>query len=374
MSKQKKVANTLKTILDNTIMKNIMDRTCDITNVISEVDKWWSIDLFTRKPSSVMIEDGILTPSSLDMVAFLYTLAGRKSVLNLPIYESFRKKKFKAGQYLVSKENRHGEIGSIVSNKDTFIFSIKIKDMNILTNKGLGDFRSFSITDFYGNWYSGWNTLDFIPNIEENKFITENKLYIGNKIICKNFINPNRWISFYGQYYFMTKALIDRLQKEANFYKGQVKRMLNEGIVYPVSGEGKPSFPTKIKSTGEVKKIKVDAFNVEIDIPDDGSEFLIMENSQENLVKASKLSKKYIYTIIPKFKFMTRTTEYAWYKHGQGHMPGWLKNVKWEHNYKEKGKRIEWDRLILFQPIVGKKSVSIRKRHFQKIETVDKDY
>ena len=37
-------------------------------------------------------------------------------------------------------------------------------------------------------------------------------------------------------------------------------------------------------------------------------------------------------------------------------------------------KRIKWERLVLFQPGVGERGVSIRKRNYEKSEMVDKDY
>ena len=55
-------------------------------------------------------------------------------------------------------------------------------------------------------------------------------------------------------------------------------------------------------------------------------------------------------------------------------MPHWLENVKWENDYVVPGKRIKWERLVLFQPGVGKRSVSIRKRNYEKSEIVSKDY
>jgi hypothetical protein len=71
---------------------------------------------------------------------------------------------------------------------------------------------------------------------------------------------------------------------------------------------------------------------------------------------------------------MARASELAFFEHGDDTMPAWIKDAKWERNYVEKGKRKEWDRLVLFQPEVGKRGVAIRKRTWEKTEEVSENY
>ncbi|MCK5600565.1 hypothetical protein KAR91_01780, partial [Candidatus Pacearchaeota archaeon] len=71
-------------------------------------------------------------------------------------------------------------------------------------------------------------------------------------------------------------------------------------------------------------------------------------------------------------RFMTRASEYAHYRNSD-RMPAWLKNVAWEEDFVEPGKRTKWERLKLFQPKVGEQSVSILKRTFVKSATVSAD-
>ena len=69
-------------------------------------------------------------------------------------------------------------------------------------------------------------------------------------------------------------------------------------------------------------------------------------------------------------RFMTRVTEYAHYINPE-RMPAWIKNVTWEDGFREPGKRTDWQRMKLFQPEVGKHSVSILKRTYQKADQVN---
>jgi len=371
MTQPKKVAQTLKTILDNAVMVNVLNKNLDITETINEVSKWWTYDLFSRKPGPAYEEDGTFLGTDLDLACFLYELADRNAVINLPTYKGIRKTRLKEGQMIVSKDNRHGCLLGLNANKETFLFSLRIKDMNVVTSESVGDYRNFSITDLSGNWYDGWKRIDFMPNAKENNFLMESKILEGNHITFKNFSHPNRWTSFFGQYYFITKCLIDRLTEEAAYYNIEIKKMLEEGIRYPVS-ETPVEWPKQVSEKG--KSIKVKAFNVEIDIPENESTFPVYKHNQENLVTLTKLRKQYVYKTIPKLRFATRATELSYYNAKTNTLPAWLKDVKWEKDYVIPGKRTKWERLVLFQPGVGERGVAIRKREYEKSEIVNIDY
>lgn len=372
MTKPKKVANTLTTILENKIMKTILDKSSNIEEVINDVSSWWTYDLFKRKPGPAYDEDGIFQGTDLDMACFLYELANRNAAINIPEYKGIRANSYKEGQIITSNKNRHGNLLGLNANKETFIFSIKIKDMNVMSSESVGDFRNFSLTNFNGDWYDGWKKIEFIPNSKENKFITESKILENNHITFTNFSHPNRWTSLFGQYYFMTKCLIDRLSEESSYYYRETKKMLEEGIKFPTSNKEKYENPNG-ESKEESKSIKVKAFQVEIDVPENDSKFPEYEYNTDNLKKLSDLRNYYIYNIIPKLRFATRATELSYYK-SNNNLPGWLKDVKWEKDYVIPGKRIKWERLILFQPGVGQRGVAIRKREYEKSERVSLDY
>ena len=160
MTQKKRVAKTLTEILNNPIMEIILDRSRDIETIIEEVNNWWGFDLYSRKPG-VAYRDENGSTTDLDLSCFLYELARRNAVINIPEYKSMRATKLKEGQALVSKNNRHGQILGLTANKDVFSFSLRIKDMNVINSSGVGDYRNFSITDLDGDFYEGWGNLEF---------------------------------------------------------------------------------------------------------------------------------------------------------------------------------------------------------------------
>jgi hypothetical protein len=368
----KHISEKLMGLLDDPMVLTILDRNKDITNIIKEVESWWGFDLFSRKPGPAYDEEGLFMGTDLDLACFLYALKGRGAVINIPVYSSTRATKIKEGQKTFSIRNRHGEIKGVSANKDFFSFSVSILDLNVIGEDKVGFPRNFSLTDFEGNWYKGWTVIQFTPTINENKFITENKLWSGNKIVFKNFIHPNRWTSFFGYYYVVTKLLMDRLEEEASFYYSQMKEMLAKGIKYP-DGEG----PTEViyESVEKGKSMKFLSFQTKIYIPEIGlkGDYDIMSHTQENLVSLYNKRKRYVYGILPSLRFMTRATEYAHFKRPTA-FPSWIQNDSWEQGFREPGKRTDWERLKLFQPAVGKHSVSILKRTYEKSTMVNENY
>ena len=367
---KKKVAATLTSILENPIMASILDKSHDIDETINEVVSWWRYDMASRKPGIAYTSGGDKT-TDLDLSCFLFELAERNAVINIPIYKSIRAKSIKEGEFVLSSQNRHVNVLGLSSNKDVFSFSLRIKDMNAVSTDNVGAFRNFSITDFDGDWYPGFGNLEFIPTAEENEFIFKNNLADDGKINFSYFVHPNRWQSFFGQYYFMTKVLIDRMKEEAQYYNSEIKTMLAEGINYPIKSETTDR-PSTEKIPG--KKIKVKSFEVEIDLPENDSQFEEYKHNAKNLVILTDKRKYWIYNLIPKLNFAVRTVEYAYFKHGDDRIPSWIKNVKWETGYITKGKRTAWDRLVLFQNKVGEVGVSIKKRVYETIQEVALDY
>jgi len=59
MTKAKHVAQTLKTILEDPMMINILDKRIDMTSTINHVQNYWTYDLFNRRPSAAYSEDGV---------------------------------------------------------------------------------------------------------------------------------------------------------------------------------------------------------------------------------------------------------------------------------------------------------------------------
>jgi hypothetical protein len=98
-----------------------------------------------------------------------------------------------------------------------------------------------------------------------------------------------------------------------------------------------------------------------------------LARNQKTLV-ATYEKRKRLSNLKDSLMFMTRATEYAHYKN-QDRMPHWIQNVDWEDGFKVSSRsQIQWQRLKLFQPEVGKHAVSILKRTYQKSAQVSADY
>ena len=363
MTKKKYVADSLTSILDCDMAKCILDRSCLMNTATAEALSWWDLDLQTRKPSPAYDEYGIFKGTDLDLACFLYALAGRGAMINIPEYKSHTQTRVREDQVLKSKDNRHGELLSVLANKDFFKFNIRIMDQNVIGEDKIGDYRTFSLTKHDGEWSDDWKSIQFEPTLKENRFITENKLWSGQKIVFKHLIHPYRWTSFFGRHYVLSKMLIERLEDECKFLNEEKKRLIEAGIKFP-----DPEAPVShtYSTQGDKKSVKYEGFQAKIFIPESQikGEYQRVDETQDSLVYVHQLRKEYN-KIIERLRFMTRASEYAHFKKPDA-FPVWLKNVKWESGFREPGKRTDWDRLKLFQPAVGQQSISILKRSFIK--------
>lgn len=366
------VAKTISNILDNQIVQTIRDRQSDITNVFNEVLSWWDIDLYSRKPNIAYSED--LKIAELDMAAYLFALVKRNAIIKLPTYEKMRSTKIKEGQVLTSNKNRHGKLVGVFANQKVFTFGVRVIDMNVITTDSVGDFRNFSITDIDGNFYDGWNNIEFIPTSEENKFTNENDLWENNTIYFNYFIHPNRWTSIYSQYYLITKMLIDRLKEESKEYERQIRQMLDSGVKLPPDTE-KSEKPEqhRLKDDDLVSK-KVKTFETELITPENNTEYPIYDYNSDNLLTLIRKKKMFRYKIIPRLNFNIRATEFAFFNYGytsEGYtkFPFWASDLEWEKGFRRYKEKKKWDKLTIPQ-VNSDKEISLLKRVGEKTEKV----
>jgi len=366
----KKVAQTLKNILDHQDVIEIQNREVDISPVVDRVMGYWTYDLFGRKPSPAEYDDtgNLIQCTNLDLATFMYALADRGAVVVLPEYETMRAASKKEGQRVISDKNRHGKITGLTSNRNTFSFGIRIFDQNVITTDDVGDFRTFLITGLDGELYDGWKRIEFMPSAKENSFLNDNKLWQGQSVKFDRFVNPEKWISFYGKYYFISKLLVMRMVAERNHLDAERKRLIAGGATYPPKyAEEHKFFPKQTKDSGV--SVKVSCLEVDLDVPEPNSGFVPYSISNDNLV-AADVKYKQLGKARETLQFITRSVELAVNQMGFDHFPRWLQDVKWE-DYTAKGKRTMWNRLVLFQPGVGERAVSIRQRTWEKSEKVN---
>lgn len=376
----KRVAKTLSEIPASPIMQAIIDRNINVDDIVRMLKEHWSYDLYSRKPGPAFTEDGVFHPTDLDLACFLSALADRKAVINLPRYECRRPKTMRTDEVVTSVHNRHGHIIGMRSNQDALSFSVTVKDANVIVKKAdgneeVGAPRSFMVVDIDGSWYDGWSRIEFLPTAKENDFLKDKKLWTENTVYFKHFVHPARWQSMFGQYYFLTKALIDRLVDEATFYRSEVKRLEAKGIKPLPRSDDEPEWdedekPLIIKEAG--RPIEIDTIKAEVDIPDFIGTYRPCPESSIGLSQAKNIVHKIQYGDLPALRFATRATEYACLKSdlfNEGKTPGWISEAKWE-SYKAPRARTTWNRMVVAQERPGVQGYALRYRKLKRTETV----
>lgn len=371
MTESKHISQSLATLLVNPMVLDALDRTKDIEPIATIAKEFWNYDLFSRKPSPAYDDYGVFKGTDLDLACFLYALAGRGAVIKIPYYKSGSVKTERTDQQRVSAE-ANGAITGVIGNQSFFKFSVQILDQNVIGEDKAGFFRTYNLTDHEGNWSDQWRHINFMPTMNENKFITENKLWSGNQIVFKNFAHPNRWTSFFGHYYVISKIIMDRLAEEIKHLNSQIKVLLSEGVQYP-DGEGPDTKPAGTYSYGDAKSVTFKSFQAKIFVPemDLKGVFPAIKKDVASLVATYEKTKR-LKNLKQFLTFMTRATELAHYNAPE-RMPHWIKNVEWEQGFREPGKRTDWERLKLFQPAPGLHAVSILKRTVDKAARVSAD-
>jgi len=305
--------------------RSISDKSINIENIIDFIIKKWEYDLSSYQ------EIGY----SLDMISYLYLLLNRNTIIMIPKYKVATSVNLNE-KIVVIPENRHGRLVGLQGNGTNFSFSIKIIDMNVMNGDKLREIRCFRLTDPEGNWYNGLDKIQVNYNDVKFDFL----------------IDPNRWIEFYSEKYFITKLLIERLKLESSNYYVQIKKMLEDGVQYPQEKE--KSFFPPVNKNKEKKSIK--CFIAEIFHPDFISEFRAFSSNQNNLMYLTERRNKYIYSIVPRLNFMIRSIEYAFFKINKEK----IENTEWK---RIKIKRTEWDEFNLGE-------IGIRKRVYEKMEAI----
>lgn len=342
----------LENLSKNNMVKSILDKSRDLTDVTEEVLSWWDInlDLYKRTPKVKYLEE--IKTSDLDMSTVLFSLCKRNAVIKFPQYKSYTARVKKEGQELTSPENRHGKVVGVFSNKRTFSFGVRLVDANIMSSSEIGDYRNFLVLDYDGNWYSGWNYIDFIPTEQEKEFI-DAIVNSDNVIYFDNFVHPNRWISLYGKYYFITKMLIDRLDEEARDYDRQIKNMLTNNI-QPIEEERTSEKIEYQEDRSNLVPKTVRSLEVEVVTPEGHGEIPQYEHNSENLTHLIRKKRHIRNKIIPRLRFNTRATELAFFYYGynsnnEEKMAGWFSNKNWERNFKKYRAKKRWDKLTIPQ-------------------------
>jgi hypothetical protein len=209
-------------------------------------------------------------------------------------------------------------------------------------------------------------------------------------IYFDNFVHPNRWVSFYGQWYLTTKVLIDRLRAEASFLFQQCKMLEESGVKLPAEGPDAQREWGESTAVGESKSIQIRAFEAEVeaDVP---TSFPFRDKTQAGLVAARQRLRKLRFNDVPALQFAVRATEMAFCDRarcfvalgdGKGKeieaappepFPTWVSGGTWEHGYKVK--RTVWNRFVFGQRFPFAKGFAMRYRvHWMAVSISGSDH
>jgi hypothetical protein len=368
----------------------VKDRSEDIRVLCKRLLDAWGYNLEKRKPGVAYVDADGIPVTDLDLAAFLTPLVENRVVVNLPKYEARRAATKREGEWVTSKDNRHGRLSGLTSKQDSFSFGIRIEDMNVIQTKtaadgtteaDVGAYRAMLLQDVTGVWYDGWESVDIMPTGLPND-VFQQLSGAAKELRFQYLVHPMRWPSFYGIYYLVAKVAIHRLEDELRFLRAEIKRLREELDVPP------PEWP-KSEKVGEDEPIKVWAFEAVVDGVELEGEYVPFAASHDELKRAQSLKSR-LTGFIEQLRFLTRCTEYSfWMSAVQKHIPAdqaltwlkgetgpmsptlptWIKKAEkqWETGWKEgPKKRVCWARMEMADGIF------LRWRVWEKTERVAK--
>lgn len=280
----------------------IKDRAMDTRATGRDLLAAWGFDLDSRRPGVAYVDEAGMPVTTLDMACLLSELVEWGSVIVVPTYEAHGVATKKAGEVVLSKENRHGKIVGVLGHKDRFNFSVRILDMNVMTSHSVGAWRNFLLmTD--GVWHDGFNGLTFVPDHAENERIAKIAQF-NNTMTFEHLIDPSRWTSFYGAPYLLAKLLITRLADEKKHLDAEIKRV-RTALNITTTSSYEPS-----EKVGEEKKVTVWSCLVEVDGLALTGAYPAVPTTKEGLEEATNRRTR-LNGYLERLRFQTRATEYA---------------------------------------------------------------
>lgn len=365
------------------IVTQLSDRSSDIRAIAQDLVNMWGFNLDDRTPGIAYVDEEGTPVTTLDMACAMAKLVEWEPVILVPWYQAEGAATVTEGQTLTSKENRHGQLVALVSNKDRLKFSFRFRDHNVMSEKEVGFYRTFTVFDD-GEWYEGFENLQFKPTAEEKQVLA--KFSGGSMSVAfDTFIHTNRWPSFYGRYYRLAMYTIQRIADQLKWLDKQIKAMREKLKIEP------PPWP-KSEKVGASKPKEVWKYNVvvnELTVINDYPDLPLTEVSYE----ATTRLKKRLAKLQEILRFQTRATDYSLWHHirknvgeeniidwiksedehdddGKIPMAAWVKEHKWVVGWQD-GKRQKNKKYYLrmdlpndefLQIHIGKKTVQVADR------------
>lgn len=159
------------------------------------------------------------------MLGFLLNLADSNGdqFIKLPHYIPDKRTKLKNNEISLNEYGKYGILLNIISNKKTFNFSIRLKDMTIirfnyeLKKQERGSYRSFTLTDKFGNISENWKTLKAFKMSETKQIFDNHNKH--DKLIYNDFVSDALANKLLDIKYFLLKCYINRLVWERDYWK-----------------------------------------------------------------------------------------------------------------------------------------------------------
>ena len=342
-----------KSLAHNPIMRRVLDRSCDSLSIVKEILEFYDFDITNRRPK---ISRKLVT--DLDLFSFLFNLASRQAVINIPKYLIKDDKRVYSNQRTVSDENRHGKLLRLGANRKHFGFFIRVLDANVITwdsqdREGVGAYRNFYVVSPDGKLYDGWENIEFRPTRVESDFFEKNshfiqdqsKIYFSkfvhnfhNQIRFNKFVHETRRNSIFSKMYLINKALQIRLEDEAKYCRTLAKQMREKGIFY-----------TKDESSDRISEIELESpkkqysiTEISVEIPDFSGLYSFSSETPNDLKFLDERAKLISYKLLPRLRLWTKMCElgYVLYSPYKDYVAFWVENM-WEEGYKKpKGRSV----------------------------------
>ena len=310
----------------------ILDRSKPLTRDVMEAVLRRSVFSWKgRTPQPGYDVDGnIVNAGDLDFASFFVELAIRRAVIEIHDYQNRRPLVLKKGMQKHGNIS-FGQIKRLVSHQQALSFSIHIRDQSVGMERDgieeLGHPMNFMVVDIDGTWYDGCRTIYFRPNAAENAFLYERGLLIDDSISFRFFVHPNRWQALYGAPYLLLHLLVARMDDEASYYRKDLKRLKELGIV-PDKG---PS--DEYESVGDTRRVRIRSFETALDgvvLSGTTDDYRLPSSDSKTRAQAAYDRQRLItYTWKPAAQFVRRADELAYFQNGLSRdmRPAWAAQI-----------------------------------------------
>lgn len=221
---------------------NISDNSKNFIKAIIDPTKSILSDVFCQSLYQTLInqikKDG-------GLLSFLMKILDEdeEKYIKLPHYVNINPRKLKSTEFLLKENGKYGILLNIISNRKTFNFSIRLRDMTIIIydkkieKQTRGSYRSFTLTDRYGNISENWKTLK-VYSIDEEKKIFDN--HDKSDIIIKEFFISDELSNLLNDIrYYLLKLYIRRLELERDYWEDMKNKALERMKSFDIKYEMK---------------------------------------------------------------------------------------------------------------------------------------